>query len=49
MGLDGMRAPGLEKPGAFLWLFQWREFGMLGDAWLAVLHLFQSLKSTVVR
>ena len=30
MGLDGSRAPGLEKPGAFLWLIRLRQFGVRG-------------------
>jgi hypothetical protein len=31
-GLDGMRAPGLGKPGAFLWLIRLRQFGVEGIA-----------------
>jgi hypothetical protein len=27
-----MKAPGLEKPGAFLWLIRLRQFGVLGVA-----------------
>lgn len=32
IGLDGMKAPGLEKPGAFLWVIRLRQFGVRGIA-----------------
>jgi len=32
IGLDGLKAPGLKKPGAFLRLIRLRQFGVRGIA-----------------